>query len=84
MAVLSEGERATLHHRIMQRISTLGQSTGATKPEWRQLVDAADDWVDTNAGAYNTAIPAGIRGKFTTTQKALALALVCFRRAGEG
>jgi len=84
MAVLPEGERAGLHQRIMQRIGALGQTTGALKAEWRQLIDAADDWADANAAAYNTAIPAGIRGKFTVGQKALALALVCFRRAGEG
>lgn len=67
MAVLSDNDRIALHQRIMQRISSLGQATGATK-----------------AASYNTAIPAGIRGKFTVSQKALALALVCFRRAGEG
>lgn len=84
MAVLPDADRIQLHRRIMQRISTLGHSTGATKPEWRQLIDAADDFVDANASAYNTSIPAGVRAKFTTAQKALALALVCFRRAGEG
>lgn len=84
MAVLVDADRATLHQRIMHRVSTLGQSTGAVKAEWRQLINAADDWAEANGASYNTAIPAGIRGKFTTAQKALALALVCFRRAGEG
>lgn len=83
MAVLPEVTRSHLHRRIMQRISALGSSTSATKSEWRQLIDAADDFVDSNASSYNTSIPAGVRAKFTSDQKALALALVCLSRSGE-
>lgn len=82
MALLGDAVRAALHAAIMRRISALGSSTGATKGEWRQLIDAADAFADANAAAYNTTIPAGIRAKFTAEQKALALALVCLERAG--
>lgn len=83
MAVLPEATRSRLHQWIMQRISALGSSTSATKSEWRQLIDAADDFVNSNASSYNTSIPAGVRAKFTSDQKALALALVCLSRSGE-
>lgn len=54
----------------------------APKGDIRSLINAADDFADTNANAYNTAIPVGIRSKFTSKQKALALGIVCLKRAG--
>jgi hypothetical protein len=80
MAALSNTIRAELHGDIMREVSKLGDSTNALKSEWRQLIDAADDFREANANAYNQTIPAGIRSKFTAAQKALALTIVLARQ----
>ncbi len=80
MADLSESDRAAIHAAIMRQISAASESSDATKAEWRQLINAADDFIDTNAAAYNTSIPVGIRSKFTAAQKALAFMLVAGKR----
>ena len=46
------------------------------------MVDALDDYVDANAAALNAAIPASVRAKASTQQKALALAFVAMKRGG--
>ena len=84
MAVLTSAVRAELWRRFMDHYCRRRLAlAGVTKAEARALIDAADDWADANASAYNTAIPAGIRAKFSTQDKSLALAFVCLKRAGE-
>lgn len=48
----------------------------------RTAVDNADDWADTNAASYNTALNVTFRNNATAAQKAALLALVCWLRAG--
>jgi hypothetical protein len=84
MAALNEASRVRLWKRAMQFWSDRREPVGAVKVEVRQLIDDLDDYVDANASAMNQAIRPGIRGKFTTEQKAYALALVALLRAGEG
>jgi hypothetical protein len=55
---------------------------GLSKPDLKAAVDAIDDWADTNAVSFNTAIPQPARGVASNAQKALLLAYVCMRRAG--
>lgn len=78
MAVLPDNERVACHAEVMRR-SDLG-ITGALKTEWRQLLDDIDQFLSDNAATMNNAIRVGIRAKFTTTQKAIALIIVVTRR----
>jgi hypothetical protein len=79
MALLSDPQRAALWARWMRENV---ESGAATKPEVRTLIDALDDYLESNAAAINTSIPAGVRNKFSQSQKAFALALVALRRYG--
>ena len=60
----------------------MAQTSSFTKTDLRAAVDAADDWCDANAAAFNTAMPTNFRTAATTPQKNLLLAFVCVLRAG--
>lgn len=79
MAVLSEGERALIHKAFMAKGHT---APSLLKADVRAAVNAADDWIDTNAAGFNTALPQPFRGAATTAQKAIILAYCALRRAG--
>jgi hypothetical protein len=53
-----------------------------TSPDIKAAMDAADDWAEAQAAAYNAALPQPFRGAATADQKAILLAAVCMRRAG--
>lgn len=53
-----------------------------TKADVQAAVNAADDWVDSNSAAFNSALPQPFRGAASTQQKALLLAYLALRRAG--
>lgn len=85
MAVLSDADRAQVWARAMRHWSQAGEPLGAlTKAELRAAVNAVDAWADSNAAAFNSAIPQPARAQLTASQKAILLAYVCLRRAGEG
>ncbi len=58
MAVLSDAARFAVWADLMR--SAFG-SCGATKPQWRSCVDAADGWVESNLAAFQSAIPESLR-----------------------
>jgi hypothetical protein len=58
------------------------QALASNKPDLIALVTAVDDWCDTNASSYNTAIPQPFRTNLTTQQKARLLAIVAVARVG--
>lgn len=83
MAVLSNADRAAID-KYTQR--NLLKETGAgfgslSAADLRAAINAADDWADTNAAAFNTAIPQPARGALTTKQKTKLLMYVIARRA---
>ena len=85
MAVLTDQERIGIWAETMRRWSNRRETLGAlTKGDLRAAVDAVDNWADANAAAFNTAIPQPARNQLTAAQKAVLLAYVCLRRAGEG
>jgi len=45
-------------------------------------INAADDWADSNATSFNTALPEPFKSTANASQKALLLAYICLRRAG--
>jgi hypothetical protein len=64
----------------MQGLSASGEPVSITKAQLRAAVDAADQWADDNASAYNQAIPQPARGALTAAQKARILMFVVRRR----
>jgi len=81
MAVLSDADRALTHAEWM----SLGNFPPTVlKADLRAAVNAVDDWVDTNAAAYNTALPQPFRGDATAAQKALVLQFVVSKRFDTG
>ena len=77
MAVLSDVERTAAWVDAMQSSYGIGS---VTKPDLRLAVNAIDDFLETNAGAINTAIPQPARSALTTKQKAVLLMLIVARR----
>lgn len=81
MAVLSNADRLAIWAEFMRLAENISNGAGAlTKAQLRAAVDAVDDWVDTNAAAFNTAIPLPARTSLTARQKASLLVYVTRRR----
>lgn len=57
MAVLSETERQQVYRGVLRWYSSNGPVPVANKADIRAAVDATDDWIDTNAAAFNSALP---------------------------
>lgn len=77
MATLSPADRATLSAEVQRS----GDCPGAiTKPDLLAAINAADDWADLNAAAYNLALPLPARTALTARQKAALLMYVIRRR----
>lgn len=83
MAALSTNVRQQLWRGLMRFWSArLEALAGITKTDLQAAVNAADDWADTNAASYNSALPATFRTNATASQKALLLAVVVLARYG--
>lgn len=81
MAILSAENRRRIWAHVMRQSALVPGDV--TKPQLRAAVDAADDWVDNNAAAFNSALPAAFRAAATAEQKAELLAFVIMRRANK-
>jgi hypothetical protein len=80
MAILDEAARLACWLQLMRENTT---TFGAmTKTELRAAIDAADQWAEDNASAFNLAIPQPARGALSAKQKALLLMLVVAKRYG--
>ena len=83
MAVLSDSERAIAARTWVEKVFVeLGVTASLDHAQIRAAVDAADDWADLNAAAYNLALPLAFRNGATIAQKTLLLTYVILRRAG--
>jgi hypothetical protein len=80
MAVLSDEDRVVIWREFMQEISSLAEPISISKTELRAAFDAADNWVNTNSAAFNSALPQPARGSLTAPQKARLLMFVVRRR----
>lgn len=80
MAVLSTTIRQQIWRGLMRYWSDLRESMGVNKSEFQAAVNAADDWIDSNAASYNSALPPAFRTTATPGQKAFLLAVVCLAR----
>lgn len=79
MALLNEANRVAAWEQIMREnrdpISVL-------KMDLRAAVDAADQWAEDNAAAFNSALPVAARTNLTAKQKAMLLMYVVAKRYG--
>lgn len=81
MAVLPDNDRVSVWAQYMRDISAQRETFGAlSKADLRAAVNALDDFMNTNAGAINAALPQPARGALTTPQKAQLLMAVVARR----
>ncbi len=80
MAVLVDADRRTIWAAFMSEMSSRRDSLDLNKNDLRAAVDAADDWVDTNAASFNAAIPVTARTALNAKQKAELLTFVVRRR----
>lgn len=79
MAVLPDADRDRVWRAFMRRNL---DSSGFTKADLRAAVDATDSWIDSNAAAFNSALPAAFRTTATAAQKTLLFCYVAMRRQG--
>jgi hypothetical protein len=79
MAVLSDVDRERVWRYFMRRNT---DPAAFTKADLRAAINATDAWIDSNAAAFNTALPQPFRGAATADQKTLILCWVAMRRAG--
>lgn len=70
MAVLSDADRLAIVQQFAADISFARKAFNLSKPDLRAAVNAIDVFVDTNAAAFNTAIPQPARGTLTAREKA--------------
>lgn len=70
MAVLSDEDRAELTAEILRDLSRGREPLNSDKAQARAVVNAIDDFLNTNAIAMNNAIPQPQRANYTTSQKA--------------
>lgn len=77
MAVLSDPDRVTVWAQIQRDNTNL---INVNKTELRAAINAADDWANTNAASFNSALPAAAQGGLTGRQKALLLLYVVRQR----
>ena len=80
MAVLQPSDRQRIWRGVMRYWSAWLTPVGVTKSELQAAVNAADDWLESNAVLYNTAPPLPFRTNATTAQKAFLLACVALAR----
>lgn len=77
MATLSEADRLKVWAHSMRGPEGIGC---VLKTQLKSAVDAVDNWVESNAASYNTALPSPFQTAATTTQKYLLLMYVLMRR----
>lgn len=80
MATLSINDRNGVWRDYMERLGNERQLAPLLKGDLKAAVDALDDFLNTNAGAINAAIPQPARASLTAAQKALLLVFVIQRR----
>lgn len=81
MAVLSDPDRAAINAEFQADVSDAREGLGAlTKADVRAAVDAADTWANSNATAYNSALPTAARTALSAGQKARLLMYVMRKR----
>jgi hypothetical protein len=84
MAVLSDQDREKAHHGLMRYWSELLDDSGApavlVKAAIRDAVNETDNWIDTNEGSFNTALPTPFKNNATQEQKTILFCAIAAMR----
>lgn len=81
MAVLQDADRVQVSGDLQREASRTNTALpGMTKADIKAAIDATDTWIDTNAAAFNTALPVAARTNLTAQQKAQLFLFVAKRR----
>lgn len=80
MAVLSDQDRADLAVLMSRDVSNVREPLAVNKADLRAAINAADVWADSNASAFNAALPVAARTALTSQQKARLLNYVIRQR----
>jgi hypothetical protein len=71
MAVLSEGDRDRVLNGMLRYAARQGADPYKLKADVEAAIDATDDWIDTNQGAFNAALPEPFTADASALQKTL-------------
>ena len=83
MAVLSNADRKEIWAQYMRTVSQAGEAYGAlSKADLRAAVNATDQWIEDNAGSYNSTIPLPARTALSVAQKTRLFNFVATKRFG--
>ena len=67
---LQDSERAAITSKVMSGESATWERFGDfTKEDFRDTINAIDDWIDDSMASFNSAIPLPCRTELTTKQK---------------
>lgn len=77
---LTAQQRLDLAAEIMRELSASRTPCPIAKADLKAAINAIDDWCDTNAASFNTAIPLPARTALSSGEKARLLARVATRR----
>lgn len=77
MATLDTTTRQAIRDYLMRRFGY-----GIAKDDLRAAIDATDAWIDSNAGAFNSALPAAAQSGLNATEKTVLFCFVALKRAG--
>ncbi len=81
MAALSTNDRLSIKRGLMRYTSRERETwSELTKDDIEAAVNATDDWADSNAASFNSALPVTFRNNATNGQKSLLLAVVILMR----
>ena len=80
MATLSTQDRQRISTGLQRANSVFGGVPGVLKSDLLAAVNATDDWIDTNAAAFNTALPVTFRNNASLTQKTILFCAVALAR----
>jgi len=82
MATISDSDRSFCARRwVQEQFVDLALTANMSHSAIKAAVDAADDWADANAAAFNTALPTPFRTTASLGQKTALLAYVILKRA---
>jgi hypothetical protein len=80
---LTEQQRQEGTRKLIEEMFVKPNATAVfTNAQLKAAFDAADDWADSNAASYNSALPTTFRNNATNEQKAFLLGVLCMKRAG--
>jgi hypothetical protein len=80
MALLTDPERGQVTAQLQTDLSRQQETVTLAKSELRAAVNAADQWAEDNATAFNQALPQPARSNLTAKQKARVLSYVLYKR----